>query len=375
MNPRDLKNNALFLSCWYERSRPVQMICFGILIFSILLLSFSSVSLNETKPEIIQKSLFYVMVGISAVVLLLQGTMFAGHMGARERTSETLDFHRNSPQPVGAKVIGLIFGSTWFEWAVFFILFILELPFALLPGIRVTQIILFNVSLMLSGIFFHTSAVAIALLSTQKKRGSSLLAFGLLIFIFFGGPFFFYYLTTSSPALFSYLFGVIAFQYMAPDQFSHFNGRFYTLELPLMIIYVGMGGLFSLPYLTAIKCPVFNGSAYFLMLSSYVVAFAGFLEFFRLSRFRNNKIFLVTVMLVGWIFMPWVVILTLHLNLNDQIFAASISPFFGLSYAVSLLLGERPVELSALITPCVVAGVMWLLAWQEHTALEKDVTG
>ena len=61
--------------------------------------------------------------------------MFASHMASRERTSETLDFHRSSPQPVEAKVIGLIVGSTWFEWGIFFILFFLELPFVLLPKV------------------------------------------------------------------------------------------------------------------------------------------------------------------------------------------------------------------------------------------------
>ena len=128
MNFLNLKNNALFLSCWYERARPVQIFCFGTLILSIFFLSYMVVSSNA-GPKVVAKTLFGVTVGLQIVVLLVQGTLFAGHMGSRERTSATLDFHRNSPESVAAKVFGLIFGSAWFEWAVFFFLFVVELFF------------------------------------------------------------------------------------------------------------------------------------------------------------------------------------------------------------------------------------------------------
>jgi hypothetical protein len=508
MNPLNLKNNALFLSCWYERSRPVQLICFSIMILSILLLSFLNVSIHEKDIEKVLESLFYVIVWIQALVLLVQATMFASHMGSRERTSETLDFHRNSPQPVKAKVIGLIFGSTWFEWAIFCVLFILELPFALLPKVTLSQILFFNVSLILSAVFFHTTAATVSLLSTQKKRGGSL--FLLLLFIWFGGPMFFYYLSTSSSAFFSHVLGLAAFRFMYPEQLTKLNGRFYTFELPLLLMqvitqlplfllmvrgmtrifrlpnspawskvdvlrfcgfvfflitgffladfnhlgeilasedhrfyphtpdgffrheaylftflfvligvmisffsvpsyfkcskyavltrkglirskaifddgatslftilcYVGMGGVFLMPYLLATHCSPGQGAASFFILTSYVLAFAGFLEFFKLGRFRNNKIFIVTVMLVWWIFIPWLITLAMNFNFcTKQIYATAISPFWGFGYAISLLLGEVPPEPFALLVPGVVAALMWGLAWQEHILVKKQSGG
>ena len=234
MNPQSLKDNALFLSCWYERSRPVQLICFGIMILSILLLSFLNITLNEINISRVLESLFYVIAWIQTLVLLAQGTLFASHLASRERTSETLDFHRNSPQPVKDKIVGLVFGSTWFEWAIFSGFFIIELPFALLRNIQITQVLLFNLSLLLSGIFFHTTAVAISLLSTQKKRGSSI--FALLLVLFFVGPLFLSFTSTSSSTFISHLLGFTAYQHIYLDKYTQFNGRFYNLEFPLIVM-------------------------------------------------------------------------------------------------------------------------------------------
>ncbi len=501
----NLKNNALFLSCWYERFRPVQMVCFGVLTFSVMLLSFLAIPRPASTLQEIWKPLFYIIAGTQALVLLAQGGMFASHMGSRERTSETLDFHRNSPEPVEAKVLGLIFGSTWFEWAVFFTLFVLELPFVFLTDIHVTQILLFNASLILSGVFLHTTAVVFSLLSQQKKRGNS--PFGLLIiFLLLGGPVFFYYLSTSSSPFFSHMFGVTALQYIYKDPMYHFNGYFYTLNFPLIVmqaivqipllllmingikrifrlpnspawskkdvirfccflffmiagffvasyihfdeimafsnnshrysrslqegfqqeavlfsflfvavgmlvsfftapsyfkcskysllskkglikkslfddgstgffavmIYVGIGGISSVPYLLVMKPPILNSMAYFLTLSGYVIAFAGLLEFFNLGKFRNNKIFLLTVLGVWWVVIPWIMVFTLKMDLFKQPLFAAISPFFGLGYTVSLLWEKVPVDFVALSMPFIVAWFMWSLARQEHSLVEKQ---
>ncbi|MBF0123533.1 MAG: hypothetical protein HQL21_09070 [Candidatus Omnitrophica bacterium] len=509
MNPLDLKNNALFLSCWYERARPVPMICFGILILSIMFLSFFSISLHVTKFIELCQACFYVIVGAQVLVLIFQGAMFASHMASRERTGETLDFHRNSPQPVNGKIMGLLFGSTWFEWGIFFALLILELPFAFLAGFRMSQVVLMNISLILSGVFFHTIAAMSSLLSTQKKRGGSIGL--LLLFFWFGAPFLFFCVSSSSSPFFSHLLGLAAFQYIAPEQASHFlNGRFYLWEFPLIMVqvmiqgpllfliingmkrifclpnspawskvdvirfciflffiitgffvasythvddvlslknsfryahytvgefleqelylftllfvvvgamvsffcvpiyskcskyfvlkkgtvkewggifddgassfwaialYIGVGALFSFPYLMVLKPSFYNGVVYFVMLSVYVAALAGFLEFFRLSRFRNNKIFFVTVLLMWWVFVPWMLSLPQNFKWDSSPFTASISPLFGIFYAVFCLLGKKPLDIVTVVIPCLVAGVMWLLAYQEHKAIERQMGG
>lgn len=89
MNHWDLKNNAFFLSCWYERTRPVQMICFSILLVSIVALCFLAVrtGLDDMSSKI--QSYLNVLVILQSLILLIQGTLFAWSMGVRERTSET----------------------------------------------------------------------------------------------------------------------------------------------------------------------------------------------------------------------------------------------------------------------------------------------
>jgi hypothetical protein len=140
-----------------------------------------------------------------------------------------------------------------------------------------------------------------------------------------------------------------------------------------LFIYVGMGGLFLSVYLLVMKPPLLNSLAAFLMLSSYVFTFAGFLEFFRLGRFRNNKIFIITALAGWWMFIPWVAALVGGANSNQQLLIASISPFFGVAQAAELLLGHQRVQVAMLIAPCVVAVLMWLLAYQEYVAVKKQV--
>ncbi len=501
----NLKDNAVFLSCWYERSRPVQMICFGILTLSVLLLSILSVFLNKVNPVDIWKSLFYIFAGIQALILLLQGTMFAGHMGARERTSETLDFHRNSPQPVFEKIFGLLLGSTWFEWALFALFFVLELPCGLMGRISLGNILLFNLSLMLTGVFLQISAATIALVSTPKKRGNSLLSF--IFIMVFVAPAFLNLISGASPFA-SHIFGATAIKYIYSEGnfASHINGFFYTLELPLIVlqalaqiplivlmgngmkrvfqlpnspawsktdvisffgflffmicgffvqsfthfdtnlapggyyrhykpdihffltqevsffaflyvaigifasfflvpsyfkcsklfvlskrgkspvnplfddgatsmpailIYVVLGGFFINPYFMALDVPVFKRIICFLLLSSYVIAFAGFLEFFRLGRFRNNKIFLVTAILVWFAFIPWMFALLSNFRLDRYTIGSAISPFSGVGYALSIIRDQGIIDPKVFIIPFMLAILMWLLAEKEHRLVEK----
>ena len=62
MNPRDLKNNALFLSCWYERSRPIAVICFVALILGVLVLAYLGASTNGVEKNL-PLVMFYVLLG------------------------------------------------------------------------------------------------------------------------------------------------------------------------------------------------------------------------------------------------------------------------------------------------------------------------
>jgi hypothetical protein len=507
MNPYNLKNNAMFLSCWHERNRPVQLICFSILIVSVILLSFLSISMTQQQPDKTWEALFYVIASIQALVLLLVGSIVVGYLASRERTSETLDFHRNSPQPVLEKIFGLVLGGTWFEWAVFAILFVIELPFALLPKINLTDILLFNFSILLSGIFFHTSAAAFALISPQKKRGSPIIFF--VLFFMFGWPLLSLAFSSSHSGFFTHLFGATAVMYLSPNNTDlRFNGWFYSFDLPLIVvqaliqlpltllmvrgikrvfnmpnspafakedvirfcfflffmitgffvanyihfdqfhqpyrysyitperfleqstttylvlltavgflmgfltvpsyfkrskfvvlsgkkiakfngvfddgatsfptiaIYLLIGALCLIPYTLIARIPAINAGAALLMLSFHIVAFAGFLEFFRLGRFRGNKIFFVTTLIIWWLFIPWLLSAIYNFKLENIFDIGGLSPFVGFTYAVGILAdSQKTLTFTPLIAPGLAAIATWFLAYQEHQTINKRIKG
>lgn len=508
---KNLRNNALFLSCWYERSRPVHLACIGILLFSIMAILFLTVSTQRWEGRVkIWTEYFYILIWIQAIVLLIQGTLFAWSMASREKTNETLDFHRNSPQAVRDKIFGLVFGSTWLEWAIFVVLFLVELPFAVLPKVNIREIFLFNASLFLSGLFFHITAVTLSLIATHKKRGSSLL--GLLLFLWFGGPFFLFGASQASP-FFSHLLGTSALMYIFPEGFLQIHGWFYTFTLPLLVMQAmvqiplvalmvsGMKRIFCLPnspawskanvirfcglllffmtgffvadsqhlaelmsagqtwnygsphyygshhysaqmflqtetwtfvilfvamgiivslflaptyfkckkyavlraqglirkepllddgatsllaiavylctaavffsfYAFAIRAKLLEGVLCFLLLSSYVLGFNGFLEYFRLSKFRGKNIFFLTILLVWWAFIPWIIAIFFRFDMGDRPSLTTLSPFFGLGYAISMMFEHTRLDLISFLAPWAVACLMWYLAMKERFVVE-----
>ncbi len=504
MNPFNLKDNALFLSCWHERNRPIQLICFTIFIVGILFLSFLSISLYDRTPNIVLHSLFNVLTTIQAVVLLLIGTLIVSSLSGRERSFETLDFHRNSPQAVLEKVIGLVFGAAWFEWSVFALLFVVELPFALLPKVGLIDILLFNASLLLTGIFFHTSAAVLTLMSPTKKRVSPI---GLLFLVlFFIWPLIGFMFSSSESNFFAHLFGATALNYIYHEPSLKFNGWFYILNLPLIVvqalvqiplillmvkglkrifslpnspawskedvlrlccfiffivtgffiathnhfseifgqgfydrhhyhnntslesftlqsmgvfiilfaaigvfvsfitvpsyfkrtkylvlstpkslfddgasslptllIYLVIGAVFMIPYIFLQKVSILPAFAVLVMLSSHILALAGFLEYFRLSRLRTNKVFFVTVLIVWWAFLPWLVSLACDNKFEDMVNIGALSPFVGIAYVFGVL-SEKELILFPLFLPCLCAVITWALALQEHKTIKKNLT-
>lgn len=506
MNPFQLKDNALFLSCWHERNRPIQLICYTIFIIGILLLTFFSIALFDQTPNMSWLILFYVLTTIQAVALLLIGSLFASSLSSRERTCATLDFHRNSPQPVIEKIIGLVLGATWFEWSLFLLLFVIELPFAILPQIALVDILLFNASLMLTGIFFQTTASMLALLSPQKKRGSPFALLFLLLFL--GWPLVGFIFASSQSSFFAHLFGATVLKYIYHEPFVRFNGWFYHFQLPLILlqgivqlplillmikglkrifnrpnspawskldvigffgfiffmitgffvanyshfniiveqhsygryntlslgdftlqsmglfiilfaaigffigfftvpsyfkrtkylilstkkssalnnffndgatslptilIYLAIGTIFMLPYIFLQKIPIPNALAILTMLSSHIIAFAGFLEFFRLSRFRSDKVFFVTTLIVLWVFVPWLVSLACGNKFETMVNIGTLSPFVGIAYIFTLISAQIKLPYWPLFLPCLTGAITWLLAWREHQIIKQKI--
>ncbi len=507
----DLKNNALFLSCWHERNRPVQLVCFGIMILSILFLGYLTIAMGpdyRREPSAVFKDFFAVVVVLQALVLLVQGSLFAWHMGSREKTSATLDFHRSSPQGIYQKIFGLILGSTWLEWGVYACFFALEILFTLHPDISFEAVVLFNLSLLSTGILLHTACVTLGMLSSSKKKGVS--GLGLLVMIWFLGPLVFSAISWA-PSFMTYCFGLSGFKYLFPDHLKQTAGYFFTFDLPVIFLQLliqaplaflffnGLQRVFSKPnspawskedilrfcffilflttgffiaeythlsedtmgnyywpyyysynpvqqfiedhiwrfvltfvvagvamsmffvptyfksskyeilkrlgkikkrhifddgysgwcvigahsligavlfgfYLMALEAFSAQAVGGFALIASYAVAFSGFLEFFRLSRFRHNKIFFVTVMMSWWAFIPWIIALLFSLHDGERISVLSMTPFVGVRHGVSLILHEiRVISMETILTPWIIACLMWVLAVKERQTLEVKV--
>jgi hypothetical protein len=465
--------------------------------------------MDEYRKDTIFEAFFNVIVTVQGLILLVQGTIFAWLMGSREKVSETLDFHRNAPQKVNDKIAGLIFGSTFYEWSVFGLLSLFELFFVPLDVISLPDLILYNLSLILSGILLHSSAVNLSLLSSGKRKWSSPIV--ILFFLWFVAPPLMYASSEVSP-FFGHLFGLTGFKYVFPENYKNITGFFFTLDLPLIMleiivqvpvlllmikglnriftmpnspawskpdvirwggfvmfmvagfsiaeyvhfgdyllssegmkysrwvyyhdplkefyqgqiwmfvivyffmgvlasvfmvptyfktakyavlegrglikkerylddgassllpisIFVGISLFFYLFYLLGMQGPYWIGLLGFILISSYVFGYAGLLELFRIGKYRNNKIILFTVIMLAWVFIPWVSSIIFGFNNSeDAIFISSISPFTGIGHAVSALFKEHPFNPASFIMPWTYAFILWIIALRERGIVEN----
>ncbi len=493
MNPFNLRNNALFLSCWHERTRPVQLICFFVVLSSILLLMCTIVSKFSRAADEMAAAYLAVFVVIQALIFLVQGTLCAAYIGSREKISGTLDFHRNSPESVRTKIFGLIFGSTWLEWAVFAGLMLIQIPFVWMAEVPWFNFLLWNVSIIMTGLFFHTVGLSLSMLSAKKSRGS---AIGILmLIIFLGGPFILAMMEAFDSSLIVYLLGMNAIVYLIQDVDLPTLGYFYWFRLPnlliqilvqmpivvlllqglsrvfqkpnspvwskthilvfcgyifacitgflvaehnfnplfrshsysrfnqpgddiffyiifyaivgflicgacvpsyfklskffalrgsgliqgvnimgdgassvfVLLMYILMGCVFVIPYALIGTESIARSVLAIGMTSLYIAIFAGFLEYFRLSPLRNNRIFFVTVIGVAWIIIPWVsVIMFTDLEFGMETLGG-ISPFGGIGMAIATLAdGLKSEYMTAMIIPIIMLGIIWTMVYHEH---------
>lgn len=493
MNPFNLRNNALFLSCWHERSRPVQLICFAVVVSSIMLLMFTMISKFSIDIKDSVNGYLGVIIIMQGLIFLVQGTLCAAYFGSRERISGTLDFHRNSPESIRTKLFGLIFGSTWLEWLVFAGLFVLQIPFVLVADLPWYNMLLWNISIMITGLLFHTTGLSLSMLSAKKSRGSSIGI--LMLIIFLGAPFIMAMMQAFDSSLLGYLLGLNAITYLFEDMQLPTLGYFYWFKLPnlmiqmlvqlpiLILLIIGLGRVYQKPnspvwskahilmfcgyiftsitgflvaeysfahafsentayrysypgddtifyvvlysvlgfLMSSICVPsyfklskffalrdsglvkgrnlmgdgatslfvlllyVLMGMAFVVpyalidrqsigrsllaigMISVYIAIFAGFLEYFRLSPFRQNRIFFVTVIGVAWIIFPWISVMFFEDLAFGMEMIGGISPFGGFGMAISLINeGIKAAYLSSMVIPLIMLGIIWSLVVHEH---------
>lgn len=495
MKKMDLENNALFLAGWHERSRPLPLVCIGIVILCVFLLAYLSMVMAGRPPAETVQGMFSVIVFVQFFVLLAQGSYFVWQMAARERIFGTLDFHRSSPETIKTKAMGLILGAAWFEWLIFSVLMLCELPFALHDKISLDSIFMLNLSLVLAGIFLHAVTATLSLMLTRKGLGASPLA--IIIVIMLLGPASAMFLKGN--ALLMYLFGVTSLSYVMPEGIG-LSGYFLSwkmspflmqafVQLPFILFcYNGLERIFCQPNspvwpkkdivllgvfllalnmafsLTEIWHPVsktwhagtlnsltvasaaflgfylmagvaigwvlvpayfsfarakvlklkkktgveaylndgssavgamlvyalaglvifepyiiesgifwLDGVFCFVLISAYLLAFTGYLEYFRLSRFRHQKMFFVTGLAVWWIFLPW--LFGLLFGFNERGMLAALSPFTCSSWVMGVLSGHKVSfgGLDMVLPSVLIAFLIWSLAGIESQVVEKKI--
>lgn len=497
----------MFLAGWHERNRPLQIGSISTIMAGILCLSILNISIKEYQIPKIWEQIFYVLTTVQALVLLIEGTFFALQLAGRERSGETLDFHRNSPQPVLEKILGMVFGATWFEWQVFLLFFLLEIPFMFLPKIHIGHILLYNLSLFMTGIFFHVTAATLALVSPSKKRGLTVIF--MFIFLLFAGPYL-RYATEYMPANFwSYLIGTIAFNFINPDRFPDIHGWFYSFDFPaifvqalvqvplillmvrgmvrvfnkpnspawskedllrfcffiflmftgffvanithfdlimsnknkyywsgydfnmfvkdnfyqyafifmttgfamalwavpsyfkrtkvlllkkmklsttsgifddgsgsftVMALYLLTGLLFLPVYFSQLQYNQAECVAVGTMIMAHVLAFSGFLEYYRLGRFRKNLAFFITVCVIWWVFVPVLAQILFQYPNNDKApYLGAVSPFMGYFYILDLHNNWKTFSGIPLIGPSLIAVLIWVLNMSVHSDLRHSI--
>ena len=165
LHPRD---NALFLVAWRERMRPATVLAAAVVTVAVTMLVlvgyFASPDVNDVGHAMEFLSI------LQGFVLFILGSYQVGRVAAREREKGTIDFHRASPTSRLDQVLGLVLGAPALEWCVFAATFVVSL--VLLPMSPVSAAAFFGlyVSMVLTALFFHSLAAAVALARGEVQK-------------------------------------------------------------------------------------------------------------------------------------------------------------------------------------------------------------
>ncbi len=200
MNIFNLRNNALFLRGFRERTR-FSAVASAVALSSILVvLIVLSAVLNDNyvydykyiageyqSQKVLLPWFKKVVLDLSkvqAIVLFFFGSLNAYRIAARERMVQTIDFHRSSPSPRWNQIVGLVLGSTCLEWFVFTGLALVLLAISLISDISTAVIAQFHVQLIFCGFLYHAlfALIGISRDPLKGKAGPILIFVGLYFF-------------------------------------------------------------------------------------------------------------------------------------------------------------------------------------------------
>lgn len=157
---------------------------------------------------------------------------------------------------------------------------------------------------------------------------------------------------------------------------------------PTVLLYSVLAAVFISFYFIALQIPWVVVGFSFLLFISYVFAFAGFVEYSRLSKFRSNRIFFLTVLALIWAIIPWMSGLIANFDWDKFYVVSCLSPFSGIWFSLDTIDGNtfektQQIKWLALIAPWVTAVVAQAFSWRErnrvcesvHVSLEDEIQG
>jgi hypothetical protein len=192
-----LRDNALFLVNWRERTRPTAIA--GIVVvsvavmMSVILACWAIAHPAQTARRLVSPPSVWLawavaaLAAVHAIVLLLIGTSAVAAGAARERSTGTLDSHRISATRRADQVLGLAFGGAISEWGIVAATAPVSLVLVLVSRISLLTFIGAYISLALTAVLCQSIAVTLGLamgpgIKVRKETG-----IGALPALFLGG--------------------------------------------------------------------------------------------------------------------------------------------------------------------------------------------
>jgi hypothetical protein len=163
-----LRDNALFMVSFRERTRPQLLLAAAAVSALILTLMISTCYLNDTGNEGEWAKWAFTAVALAqGAALFFAGSFTAGQAASREVKNGTLDFHRISPTNRFHQVIGLLLGAPILEWCTFAATLPVSVVLGFMANVPVIDMVSLYAGIAVSALFTHSVAIALGL-STRK---------------------------------------------------------------------------------------------------------------------------------------------------------------------------------------------------------------
>lgn len=192
IGPFSRHNNAVLMACCRQRFRPdTVMTNFVILILILTVAVFFAANIGgDNKTSFSLSMLFFVYLIQGGVLMLGLGRVAT--LVLQERISGTLTFHRISPQSRLNQIIGFLLGAPALEWLMALSMTPIIILLALLNGLSMSDIIVYECSILFSALTAYSLALFFLLIPSEERLAASgsisgigVLALGFLLVILF----------------------------------------------------------------------------------------------------------------------------------------------------------------------------------------------